>query len=120
MGKSLHFFIDNIAVVFCFKKRRSNDKLAHTIIRAAYLVAGALACKLFVSWTPRRSDEESVIADDLTHMNFSTSLALNKHSHTSVQPFPPPISAWMKDPSHNRDLGHTILGWMADTYQNLL
>ena len=79
VGKTLHFFIDNIAVVFSFKKRRSNDRLAHTIIRAAYLVAGALACKLFVSWTPRRSDVESIIADDLTHMNFSTSLALDTH-----------------------------------------
>ena len=120
VGKTLHFFIDNIAVVFSFKKRRSNDRLAHTIIRAAYLVAGALACKLFVSWTPRRSDVESIIADDLTHMNFSTSLALDTHTHMSIQPFPLPIKAWMKDPSHDRDLGHTILNWMADTYQNLL
>jgi hypothetical protein len=74
VGKTLHFFIDNIAVVFSFKKRRSNDRLAHTIIRAAYLVASALVCKLFVSWTPRSSDVESIIADD--HMNFSLSLAL--------------------------------------------
>ena len=119
-GKALHIFIDNIAVVFSFKKRRSNDKLAHTIIRASYLIAGALACKLFVSWTPRRSDVESVIADDLTHMDFSTTLSLDPHSYRSVQPFPPPIREWMKHPSYDRDLGHHILSWMATTYQNLL
>jgi hypothetical protein len=82
--------------------------------------AGALACRLFVSWTPKRSDVESIIADDLTHMDFSDSLALDTHTHMSIQPFPPPISTWIKDPSQDRDLGHTILNWMADTYQNLL
>ncbi len=27
---------------------------------------------------------------------------------------------WMKNPSHDRDLGHNILSWMRETYQNLL
>ena len=120
VGKSLHFHIDNTAVVYGFKKRRCNDKLAHSIIRAAYIVAGALGCKIFVSWVPRRSNNESVIADDLTHMDFSNAQALDKHTFRSVQPFPPPITAWMKNPSHDRDLGHNILSWMRETYQNLL
>ena len=120
VGKSLHFHIDNSAVVYGFKKRRSNDKLAHSITRAAYIVAGALGCKIFVSWVPRRSDNESVIADDLTHMDFSNAQALDKHTFRSVQPFPPPITAWIKNPSHDRDLGHNILSWMRETYQNLL
>ena len=49
VGKALHILVDNIAVIFAFKRRRSNDRLCHTIIRASYLVAGALACRLFVS-----------------------------------------------------------------------
>ena len=28
VGKALHIFIDNIVIVFSFKKRRSNDRLA--------------------------------------------------------------------------------------------
>ena len=116
VGKTLHFFIDNIAVVFSFKKRRSNDRLAHTIIRAAYLVAGALACKLFVSWTPRRLDVESILADDLTHMDFSTFLALDTHTYMSNQPFPSPIAAWMKDP-HTTGTWATpsSTGWQTHT-----
>ena len=62
VGKSLHFRVDNMAAVFGYHKRRCNDRLAHTVIRASYLVAGALGCVLFVSWTPRRSCQFSVIA----------------------------------------------------------
>ena len=120
VGRNIQVLIDNIAVVFNFKKRRSNDKLAHTIIRASYLIAGALACKLFVTWIPRRSDRESVIADDLTHMDFSTSIDFDQHACTRVQDFPLPIAEWMRNPSHDRDLGHQILAWMHKTYQNLL
>ena len=36
VGKTEHIFINNIAVVFSFQKRRSNDRLAHTIIRASF------------------------------------------------------------------------------------
>jgi len=101
---------------FTSEKRRSNDKLSHSIIRAAYIVAGALGCKLFVSWVSRRTDTGSVIADDLTHMVFSSAQALDKHTFRSVQPLPPPITAWMKNPSHDRDLGHNILSWMREAY----
>ena len=92
-----------------FKKRRSNDRLFNTIIIASYLLAGALACRLFVSWTPRTSEAELVIADDLTHMDFSSALALDQHTFTSIQSFPPPISEWMRQPAYSRDLGHDIL-----------
>ena len=120
VGKTLHYQVDNIAVVFAFNKRRSNDKLAHTIIRASYLVAGALACKIFVSWRPRRSDEGSIIADDLTHIDFSTALSLDQFSYTRTLSFPPSISDWMKEPAYDRDLGHHILSWMSSYYDNLL
>ena len=53
-------------------------------------------------------------------MDFSNAQALDKHTFRSVQPFPPPITAWMEHPSHDRDLGHNILSWMRETYQNLL
>ena len=47
--------IDDIAMEWAFNKR-SNDRLAHMVIRATYLVAGAMACKLFITWIPRRSN----------------------------------------------------------------
>ena len=121
VGKALHFNIDNIAVVFSFHKRRSKDRLAHTLIRAAYLVAGALSSRLFVSWVPRRSDESSKIADDLTHSDFRSVLDLfPQATKKTFESFPPPISKWMRDPVHDRDLGHAIIAWMASYYSNLL
>ena len=121
VGRDLHFNIDNVSVFYSVKKRRSHDRLAHTLIRAAYLVSGALACRMFVSWVPRRSDPDSVIADDLTHMDFTTATLQDQFTHTSTHAhFPEPISAWMRNPGFDRDLGHKILKWMVATYDNLL
>ena len=121
VGRSLHFHIDNYAVVCSVRKRRSHDRLVQTLIRAAFLVSGALACKIFVSWTGRRSDPPSVIADDLTHMDFSSTILLDQYAHTMAhQQFPEPISRWMRYPCFDRDLGHKIINWMAITYDNLL
>ena len=121
VGKSLHIHIDNYAVVCAFRKRRSGDKLAHTAIRAAYLLAGALACKLHVSWIPRRSDVPSVIADDLTHINFKSALDMDPFcSSTTYNNFPPPVSYWMAKPQYHRDLGHDIISWMRGHFSKLL
>ena len=121
VGKSLHIHIDNFAVVCAFQKRRSGDKLAHTAIRAAYLLAGALACKLHVSWVPRRSDDPSVIADDLTHINFESALALDPSCSSSThESFPPPVSYWMANPKYDRDLGHEIISWMKGHFNKLM
>ena len=64
---------------------RSHDRLAHTIIRAAHLVVSCvLACRIFMSWVPSRLDSHSVIADDLTHMDFTTATLLDQNAHTST------------------------------------
>ena len=121
VGKSLHIHIDNIAVVFSFKKRRSKDTLAHTIIRASFLLAGALACNLSVSWVRRRSERNSRIADDLTHSDFGSTHEMDRFATTRLyEAFPPPISRWMRDPCYDRDLGHRVISWMASYYDNLL
>ena len=121
VGRDIRFHIDNFAVVCAFKKRRSGDKLAHTVIRAAYLVAGALACKLFVTWIPRRSNVASIIADDLTHIDFTSALETHPYCSTTLhEDFPPPVSNWMGNPVHDRDLGHNILHWMRQTYSGLI
>ena len=121
VGQPLHIHIDNIAIVFAFQKRRCNDKLAHSVIRASYLVAGALACQLFVSWVPRRSDAQSIIADDLTHIDFESASRLDPYGSTITHEcFPPPIQKWMQCPVYDKNLGHAVLAWMAEHYDNLL
>ena len=106
---------------WAFKKRRSNNRLAHTVTRAAYLVVEAMACKLFVTWIPRRSNVGSIIADDLTHGDFTSSLEAHPYCSTTLHKgFPPPVSSWMDNPVHDRDLGHNILCWMRQTYSGLI
>ena len=101
--------------------RRSNDRLAHCLIRSAYLLAGAMASPLFVTWVPRRSDTPSKVADDLTHMDFKPALGADPFGSTvSHDHFPPPIRVWMRNPHYDRDLGHTVIAWMSSHYDNLL
>ena len=98
VGRDIWFHIDNFAVV-------CSDKLAHTVIRAAYLVAGALACKLFVTWIPRRSNVASIIADNLTHIDFTSALETHPYCSTTMhEDFPPPVFNWMSNPVQDRDL----------------
>ena len=120
VSREVHFKIDNVAIVYSFRKRRSSDRLANTIIRASFLVAGALNCKLFVSWKPRRSCRSTCIADDLTHGNFQSALDYDRHSILhQYKTFPPPIEAWMERAVESRDLGHEILNWMWSEYKDL-
>ena len=119
-GRAVHFRIDNLAVVWAFRKKRSDDKLAETIVRAAEIVAGSLGSRLFVSWEPRRSSRSTIIADDLTHIDFSTCLEYDRKALTvAYEDFPPPISRWMEGAIHTRDLGHSIIKWMKSEYSHI-
>ena len=70
LAEAVHFRIDNLAVVCAFRKKRSDDKLTETLIRAADLAAGAMGSRLLVFWMPRGSSRSTVIADELTHVDF--------------------------------------------------
>jgi hypothetical protein len=63
-GKPTHININNVVVVSALRKRRSDDRLAHTLISALYLVARALGCWLCITWVPRRSKVPTKIADN--------------------------------------------------------
>ena len=79
-----------------------------------------MGCQLFVSWVPRSSDTLIRIADDLTHTDFASTMALDKYAATTtLQSFPPPISDWMRCPVQDRDLEHNIIAWMKMQYDNL-
>ena len=120
-GKAVHVRIDNQAVVWAFKKKRSDDRLTETIIRAADLVSGAMGSRLFVSWEPRRSSRSTIIADDLTHINFSSCLEYDPRAFTMVyEDFPPPISKWMEGAAYTRSLGHSVIEWMKAEYTNMI
>ena len=111
--KAIHFRIDNLAVVWAFRKKRSDNKLTETLIRAADLVAGAMGSRLFVSWMPRRSSRSTVITDDLTLVDFSSCLEYDRRALIVIyEDFPPPISKWMERAVHKRDLGYSIIEWI--------
>ena len=121
MEKQPIFEIDNISVFYPYQKRRSKDRLAHSIIKASFCIAGALACYIHVSWSPRRSSPEACIADDLTHNDFSSALMFDPDVLTMLyEDFPPPLSMWMQGAREDSNLGHNILEWMKLNYHDLL
>ena len=77
VDRHLHFGIDIIAVVYSFKKRRSKDMMANSVIRSAYPNAD---CR----WPdPLRP---------------SSALELDQYAATGTYPtFPPPPSDWIVD-----------------------
>ena len=76
-----------------------------------------MGSRLFVSWMPRRSSRSTIIADDLTHIDFSSCLEYDRRALTVVfEDFPPPILKWMERAVHTRELGYSIIEWMKKEY----
>lgn len=66
-------------------------------------------------WVPRRSDRQSVIADDLTH-NLTSNLSreeLEAYLDLAIVAFPPPILSWMVNPVEDPALGRKCVLWLA-------
>ena len=122
MGRTARFNLDSMAAVCAQKAGRSNqDSLATTVIRAARVVAAALGCSISSEWVPRRSDRQSVIADDLTH-NITSNLSneeLEAYLTLSTVAFPPPVLSWMENPVEDPTLGRRCVLWLAAQYPGL-
>ena len=121
VGREVHLLVDNMAVVSTARKKRSSDRLAQTVVKAAFLVAGALDCRLYVSWIGRRSSRSTCIADDLTHGDFSSVLQYDRLAMTTLyEDFPGPISRWMEGASESRDLGHDMIEWIRKEFPSVI
>ena len=116
MGQSACFNLDSIAAVCAQRAGRSDrDNLATTIIRATRVLAAAIGCTMFSEWVPRRSDRQSIIADDLTH-NLTSNLSreeLEAYLDLSIVAFPPPILSWMNNPVEDSTLGRKCVLWLT-------
>ena len=118
-NQSVSFKIDSMAAVAALSKGRStSDRLATTIVKAARTVAASIGCKMSSEWLPRRSNRESIIADDLTH-NLTRLLSKEEldsflsNCHVS---FPPPILSWMAYPVEDQGLGRRCVLWMVEQF----
>ena len=121
-GLSVSFKIDSLSAVSALKKGSSNtDELTTTIVRASRVVAASLNCDISSEWIPRRSNRQSIIADDLTH-NLTSSLnkdELDSYLAMCAVSFPLPILQWMDNPVEDHTLGRKCVLWMDTHYQNL-
>lgn len=116
VGQRVCYNVDSIAAVSALKKGKSlKDDLATTIIRAARIVAAALDCTIDSIWVPRRSNRQSVIADDLTH-NLTSNLSseeLEAYLSLAAVSFPPPVLSWMTHPVEDQNLGRKCVLWIT-------
>ena len=123
MGQSVTFRIDCIGAVVALRKGRSvTDELATTVTRAARVVAAAIGCVIQSEWVPRRSNRQSVIADDLSHNHTSNLSKSELHSllMMGAVSFPPPLLAWMADPRQDQTLGRKCLLWITGVNPDLV
>ena len=116
--KEAVFHMDNIATVLTLSRGYSADSWASTLVRAARVVAAGIGCCLFAEWERRSSSRAGRVADDLTHNlvrdltreELEAFLSLNQVS------FPPPILAWMANPSPQQGLGRKCLLWVNQQF----
>ena len=122
-GQSACFNLDSIAAVCAQNSGRSNkDSLVTTVIRATRVVAAAIGCTMSSEWVPRRSDRQSVIADDLTH-NITSTLSgeeLEAYMALATVAFPPPVLSWMDNPVEDATLGRKCVLWLAAQFPGCL
>ena len=122
-GRSVSFKQDSQSAVSALKKGRSpSDELTTTIVRASRVVAAFLFCDISAEWIPRRSNRQSIIADDLTH-NLTASLdkdELDSYLGGCAVAFPLPILQWMDNPVEDHTLGRKCVMWVSTNYPNLI
>jgi hypothetical protein len=122
VGLSVSFKIDSMSAVSALKKGSSpSDELTTTIVRASRVVAASLNCDISSEWIPRRSNRQSVIADDLTH-NLTSSLnkdELDSYLAMCAVSFPLPILQWMDNPVEDHTLGRKCVLWLGTHYPNM-
>jgi len=108
------------------KGRSIYDELTTAIvgasrIKACRIVAAYLHCNISAEWIPRRSNRQSVVADDLTH-NLTASLTkeeLSAYLEGCMVEFPPPMAQWMANPIEDKTLGRKCVLWAIATYPSL-
>ena len=122
VGQCACFNLDSVAAVAAQRRGRSvTDDLATTVVRAARVVAAAIGCIISSDWVPRRSDRQSIIADDLTH-NITSNLSreeLKAYLDLATVSFPPPILRWMDHPVEDPALGRKCVLWLAIKFPEL-
>ena len=122
MGLSISFRIDSLSAVSALQKGSSpSDELTTTVIKASRVVAAHLNCEMTSEWIPRRSNRQSIVADDLTH-NLTSSLNMEElvsYLEIAAVSFPLPILQWMDNPVEDQTLGRKCVLWVERNHPNL-
>lgn len=121
-GRPATFKQYSLSAVSALNKGRSiSDELTTTIVGASRVVTAYLHCDISVEWVPRRSNRQSIIADDLTH-NLTASLTedeLNSYLKGGAVAFPLPIIQWMENLVDDNIHGRKCVLWASFRYQGL-
>ena len=93
-GRTVRFWIDNIASVTAFACQKSRDQSVCMLLRLIRIVAARLDVQVVMEHVPRRSDIWSVAADDLTHAEIDKILAVWPEAKAVVSAVPEPVAAF--------------------------
>ena len=109
-GRTLEVFIDNSGAVHAFRKGYSRRcRYLNTVIMATLTVSKALGINVVVTDVPRRSDQGSEVADDLSKGNIPLDWEF-QGTNSRRMVAPDTLMAWIKHPTKDdNELGLRIL-----------
>ena len=109
--KPVVIFVDNISSCLAWRRGYSkSDEIATTLVKALFYVCAASRITLFTAHVPRRSNPESIIADDLSKGTVDKHLLAIIGKERIAKGWrwsrvPAQLFAWLTNPVHDEGSG---------------
>ena len=72
-GKFVKCNVDNISLIFNWEKRSTKkDAITYSLIQTLHLIEVALPCKIFIKHSPRHSSWQTILVDNLSRKETTT------------------------------------------------
>jgi hypothetical protein len=118
-GRHLVFKVDNKAVVYGWKNGGVKfDCEASIVLRAVHLLASYLGATVHVMHQPRRSDDWSILVDNLSRKSTTTEEDKQRVAGASQSKLTGQLKEWLEEPGEEWDLPMKLLEELEGKFLN--
>jgi hypothetical protein len=118
-GRHLVFKVDNKAVVYGWKNGGVKfDCEASIVLRAVHLLASYLGATVHVMHQPRRSDDWSILVDNLSRKSTTTEEDKQRVAGASQSKLTGQLKEWLEEPGEDWDLPMKLLEELEGKFLN--
>jgi hypothetical protein len=116
-GKHIQLHVDNEALISTWNKRISaRSELISIIMQALHLCEFILPCRIYVSYIPRCSTPQALLADKLSRYSTTTEVDLQQLSHLNIYQPQGPLVQWLRNPKPDWDLPNNIISYIKTLF----